>query len=166
MTGDKRIWEAYWRGDEDREWWKRPAPGVVEFIASQSPGERPEVLDLGCGLGRHAIACNVVYHGPLHYLAAAIRLVRQLLKPDGLFYFTCPSRQDGKYGFGREIAPHTFLCEKSATPGGIHYFADREDLDRLLTGFTGIERQKREGHWDNRGERQFYSNWRVLARRA
>ncbi|MCK4858303.1 MAG: class I SAM-dependent methyltransferase, partial [candidate division Zixibacteria bacterium] len=28
----------------------------MEFIASQSPEERPNVLDLGCGLGRHAIA--------------------------------------------------------------------------------------------------------------
>jgi len=35
MKTGKRIWEDYWQGDEDQSWWKRPAPEVVEFIASQ-----------------------------------------------------------------------------------------------------------------------------------
>ncbi len=50
------IWESYWSGGKDYAWWKCPAPEALEFIASQSPEERPNVLDLGCGLGRHAIA--------------------------------------------------------------------------------------------------------------
>lgn len=220
MKHDKGIWEDYWRGDEDHSRWKHPAPEVMEFIASVSPEKRPDVLDLGCGLGRHAVAfaragfsvtacdaseeaiahlsgwardlslsirtlaCdvmsellpedgfhivlayNVIYHGRRHQLAAAIDHVRRLLRADGLFYFTCPSREDGKYGFGREVAPHTFLCEKSITPGDIHYFADKAELDELLSGFFQIERTKREGHWVNRGERQFYSNWHLLARKA
>jgi SAM-dependent methyltransferase len=220
MKRERKLWEDYLRGDEDHGRWKRPAPEIVDLIASQSPGERPDVLDLGCGLGRHAfafaragfrvtasdaseeavtrlsgwardlsldirtlvcdvmsdllpedafdivLAYNVIYHGRREQFAAAIRRVRRLLWAEGLFYFTCPSRDDGKYGFGPEVAPHTFLCEKSIMPGDIHYFADQEDLDRLLSGFTQIERTKREGHWVNRGERQFYSNWHVLARKA
>jgi SAM-dependent methyltransferase len=220
MKTGKRIWEDYWQGDEDHSWWKRPAPEVVEFIASQSPAERPNVLDLGCGLGRHAIAfaqagfsvtasdasgsaishlskwaqdlsleirvvvCdvlsdllpengfdivlayNVIYHGYRHQLSAAIDHVRRLLRTNGLFYFTCPSRDDGKYGFGREVALHTFLCEKSVTPGDIHYFADEADLNELLSGFVQVARDKREGYWDNTGTRQFYSSWRVLVRKA
>jgi predicted RNA methylase len=35
---------------------QKPAPEVLDFIRSISPIERPKVLDLGCGLGRHAIA--------------------------------------------------------------------------------------------------------------
>ena len=220
MKTGKRIWEDYWQGDEDHSWWTRPAPEVVEFIASQSPGVRPNVLDLGCGLGRHAVAfaqagfsvtasdasrsaishlskwaqdlsleirvvvCdvlsdllpesgfdivlayNVIYHGYRHQLAAAIDHVRRLLRANGLFYFTCPSRDDGKYGFGREVAPHTFLCEKSVTPGGIHHFADEADLNELLSGFVQVDRDRTEGYWDNRGTRQFYSNWSVLVRKA
>lgn len=220
MKSDKRIWEDYWRGDEDHSWWKRPAPEVVEFIASQSPGKRPDVLDLGCGLGRHAIAfaqagfsvtatdasgnavshlnnwaqdlslelrglvCdvlsdlipenafdivlafNVIYHGHRDEFSAAIDHVRRVLKSDGLFYFTCPTREDGKYGFGREVAPHTFLCEKSVTPGDIHYFADEADLNELLSGFLQIDRDRREGYWDNRGTQQFYSIWHVLVKKA
>jgi SAM-dependent methyltransferase len=214
------VWDDYWQGDEDHSWWKRPAPEVVKFIASQSPRERPDVLDLGCGLGRHAIvfaqagfsvtatdasgaatshlskwaqnlsldirvlvcdvlcnplpessfdivlAYNVIYHGYRHQFSAAIDHARWLLRADGLFYFTCPTRDDGKYGFGREVAPHTFLCEKSVTPGDIDYFADEADLNELLSGFLQVDRARREGYWDNRGKRQFYSIWHVLVRKA
>ena len=220
MKTGKRIWEDYWQGDEDHSWWKRPAPEVEKFIASQTPREHPDVLDLGCGLGRHSIAfaqagfsvtatdasesaishlsewagdlsldiralvCdvmsdmlpessfdivlayNVIYHGYRHQFSAAIDHVLRLLKTYGLFYFTCPSRDDGKYGFGPEVAPHTFLCEKSVTPGDIHYFADEADLDDLLSGFLQVGRTKREGYWNKSGKRQFYSIWHVLVRKA
>jgi len=214
------IWELYWSGGKDYAWWKCPAPEVLEFIASQSPEERPNVLDLGCGLGRHAIAfaqsgfsvtatdssqsavsclqkwaeelslqirtevCdalgdsfsresfnivlsyNVIYHGYRKQFAAAIRYVHFLLKRGGLFYFTCPSREDGKYGFGKQVAPHTFLCEKSVTPGDIHYFADDADLYDLLSGFRQLSRKKKEGYWNNKGEEQFYSSWHILAEKV
>ncbi len=215
MTVDS--WETYWGNEENRDWWKRPVPEVLEFIDLQSPGERRNVLDLGCGLGRHAIAfaraefCvtatdasetaighlrewaqelglairamtgdvlddtlptasfdivlsyNVLYHGYRDQFAQAIEHVHELLKPAGLFFFTCPTRQDGKYGFGEQVAPHTFLCTKSVTPGDIHYFADEKDLDELLVGFGQLSRRKDEGYWDNDGVQQFYSNWRILA---
>ena len=219
MKTGKGIWDDYWQGDGDRSWWKRPAPEVVDFIESQSPAERPDVLDLGCGVGRHAIAfaqagfsvtacdrsdsavsrlsewardlsleipaivCdalseklpengfdivlayNVIYHGYRDEFAAAIDRVWQLLRPGGLFYLTCPSRDDGKYGFGMEVAPHTFTCEKSITPGDMHYFSDEADLDELLSRFVEVSREKKEGYWDNEGERQFYSNWHLLLRK-
>lgn len=219
MNRDLDIWEAYWQGNEDHSWWKRPTPDVLEFIATQSPAERPEVLDLGCGLGRHAIAfaragfsvtasdasenavsylakwagdlsldirvvvCdvlsdllpenrfdiviayNVLYHGRRQHLIAAVDRVRRLLRPGGLFYFTCPTREDGKYGFGRELAPHTFMSDKSVTPGDVHYFADETDLEDLLSGFVEIDRRKMEGYWDNKGAQQFYSTWRIIARK-
>ena len=213
------AWETYWNKEENHGRWQRPAPEVVEFIKSQSPQEKPDVLDLGCGLGRHAIALaqagfhvtatdasetaiahlngwkaklglaiqaktcdvlddgfaresfdvvlsyNVIYHGYREQFAQAIEHVRALLRPDGLFYFTCHSRQDGKYGYGEEVAPHTFRCTKSITPGDIHYFTDGPDLDELLVGFELVSREKHEGHWDNKGTRQFYSTWHVLAQK-
>ena len=211
------IWENYWKDRDNREWWKKPAPEVLDLIRSLSPSERPKVLDLGCGLGRHAVAfalagftvtatdasqsaihylnewaeelklsidtrvCdmlsdtlptvsfdvvlsyNVIYHGIREQFARAIMRVHRLLKPNGIFYFTCPSRQDGKYGFGEEVAPHTFRCTKSVTPGDIHYFADEKDLQELLKGFRVLSCSKSEGYWDNKGEQQFYSNRHVLA---
>lgn len=175
------------------------------------------MLDLGCGLGRHAIAfakegfCvtatdasktaiahlkewaraleltieakisdllddtlpassfdivlsyNVIYHGYREQFAQAIEHVRELLRPGGLFFFTCPTRQDGKYGVGEQAAPHTFRCTKSIIPGDLHYFADEKDLDDLLAGYLLLSRRKDEGYWDNKGVQQFYSRWLVLA---
>jgi 2-polyprenyl-3-methyl-5-hydroxy-6-metoxy-1,4-benzoquinol methylase len=214
------LWEAYWRNVDNHDWWKQPAPEVLDLIRSLSPLERPRVLDLGCGLGRHAIAfalaqfsvtatdasataieqvqawarslglqvearvcdmldCslpeesydvvlsyNVIYHGSREQFAQAIQHVRRLLKPNGIFFFTCPSRQDGKYGFGERVAPHTYRCTKSVTPGDIHYFADEKDLDELLEGFQTTACWKGEGYWHNLGEQQFFSNWHIRAEKV
>jgi tellurite methyltransferase len=176
-------------------------------------------LDLGCGLGRHAIAFaqagfsvtaidgseaaiqhlrewakqlglairtlqgdvldprlthdpfdlvlsyNVIYHGYREQLEAAIHYVYKLLKPGGLFFFTCPSREDGKYGYGEEVAPHTYLSSKSITPGDMHYFTDEEDLDALLAGFKLRSLVKDEGYFENRGQQQYFSNWQVLVQK-
>ena len=172
---------------------------MLDLIRSLSPNEKPKVLDLGCGLGRHAIAfglagfsvvatdgsanaiqhltdwarslqlsietqvCdvladtlpaeifdvvlsyNVIYHGSREQFAQAIQRVRNLLKCKGIFFFTCPSRQDGKYGLGESVAPHTYRCTNSITPGDIHYFADEVDLQELLVGFQTLARWKGEG---------------------
>jgi tellurite methyltransferase len=214
------AWDTYWKDRDNWDWWKKPAPEVLDLIRSLSPAEQPRVLDLGCGLGRHAIAfalaqfsvtatdaspaairhvdewsqglqlqiethicdvlssvlpCeafdvvlsyNVIYHGSRGQFARAIQQVRRLLKREGIFFFTCPSRQDGKYGVGKEVAPHTYRCTKSVTPGDIHYFADESDLADLLVGFRTVACWKCEGYWDNRGERQFYSNWHVRAEKV
>ncbi len=50
------VWEIYWNNQDNWDWWKKPAPEVLDLIHSLSPIERPKVLDLGCGLGRHSIA--------------------------------------------------------------------------------------------------------------
>jgi hypothetical protein len=109
---------------------------------------------------------NVIYHGLREQFARRIERVRELLKRKGLFYFTCPSRQDGKYGFGEEVAPHTYRCTKSVTPGDIHYFTDEDDLAELLKGFRVIDSRKLEGYWENKGESLFYSNWHICAEKV
>ena len=213
------LWEQYWSDEEGHAWWKRSSPEVLRFIDSQSPAERSDVLDLGCGLGRHAVAfakagfrvtaidtseaaiahlkewaqklgvairarvCdvfdaslqdnsfditlsyNVIYHGFRDQFARTIERVHRLLKPSGLFLFTCPSRKDGKYGHGEQIAPHTFRSAKSVIPGDIHYFADEQDLNEALAGYRLLRLEKEETHWDHDGEQQFHSYWQVLAQK-
>lgn len=178
------VWESYWNNQDNYDRWKKPASEVLDFIHSLSPIESPKVLDLGCGLGRHAIAfalarfsvtvtdtsttaiqhviewacslqlsietricdvlddslpCesfdvvlsyNVIYHGSCKQFAQAIQHVRKLLKNNGIFFFTCPSRQDGKYGFGEMVAPHTYKCTKSVTPGDIAMHQNAGELNR------------------------------------
>jgi tellurite methyltransferase len=212
-------WDQFWSQAEDRGWWEAPTAEVLDLVASLSPASRPQILDLGCGLGRHSIAfaqagfrvtsidssitavqflqgwtrqlsldinillgdflnpClrrdyfdlvlgyNVLYHGFREQFAIAIRHVHNLLKPAGLFFFTCPTRADEKFGHGQETAPHTYLSTKSITPGDMHYFSDETDLDELLSGFRLLSRIKDEGHFENRGTQQFFSNWLVLAQK-
>ena len=104
------------------------------------------------------ISFNVLYHGYREELAQAIGNVQKWLKQGGIFYFTCPTRQDGEYGKGKELAPHTFEFE----PGHQHYCADETDLDKLLVGFKQLSRKKREHQWEHEGISQFSSRWRVL----
>ena len=57
----KTFWESIWKTDSKEgiwthELWKEVSPEIVSLIQSQSPDERPDVLDLGCGLGRNSIA--------------------------------------------------------------------------------------------------------------
>jgi tellurite methyltransferase len=111
------------------------------------------------------LSYNVLYHGFREQFALAIQHVYSVLKPAGLFFFTCPTRQDGKYGHGQEIKPHTYISTKSVVPGDIHYFSDEVDLDILLNGFRLLSRVKDEGYFLNQGTQQFFSNWQVLAQK-
>ena len=109
------------------------------------------------------LSYNVIYHGFREQFKQAIDRFYKKLNPGGIFYFTCPDRKDGKYGFGEEVAPHTFLCEKSVTPGHIHYFSNQSDLKELLRKFRRFNTQLFRGYWDNKGTEQFYSYLEVIA---
>ena len=215
-----KIWEQYWGGDGNHDYWKVPSPEVLDFIDSLSPDAQNKVLDLGCGLGRHAIAfalagfsvaatditkeavdhlvkwaddlnlsietkvCdmldeglkpesfdvvlsyNVIYHQSRELFGKAIQVVHRLLKPKGIFFFTCPSRSDGKYGVGKLVAPHTWESSKSVIPGDVHYFPDESDFDEFMTGYNITRLWKIEGYWENRGEQQFFSTWHVMAEKV
>jgi tellurite methyltransferase len=209
-------WEKYWSSASNLDWWERPAQEVVDLTKIFTPGTHPNVLDLGCGIGRHALmfahkgysvtatdespsaierveldaneqsvsidtkicemldqgfeagtfdlilAYNVIYHGRRQEFAEAISHIDGLLRPSGVFFFTCPTRRDGKYGHGKLVAPHAYESPNSVTPGDLHYFPDRSDLDDLLDSFNVLSIVRDEGNWDNKGNVQFYSNWQVL----
>jgi len=55
----EKLREAYWNNEGNHEWWERPAKEVLDLIRSESPENGREALDLGCGLGRHALALAV-----------------------------------------------------------------------------------------------------------
>lgn len=212
-------WERYWSVEDNHDYWQRPAQSVIDFTASLSPQTHPRVLDLGCGLGRHAVlfaaegfqvtatdassqaiahlqrwatvtglsiatqvcdaesdgfapasfdvvvSYNVLYHGYREEFAARIGHVRDLLRPGGLFFFTCHSRRDQKYGEGEMTAPHTYLSPNSITPGDMHYFTDEADLRDLLHDFEILSVQPEEYTWDFKGTPRFASNYIVIARR-
>jgi 2-polyprenyl-3-methyl-5-hydroxy-6-metoxy-1,4-benzoquinol methylase len=210
-------WEKYWSNTANHEWWEKPAKEVIDFVVSLEKEKHKNILDLGCGLGRHSIlfakagfsvyaidrsaeaishlntwakkeqcilhseccdiydssldkqrfdvvlSYNVIYHGYRNDLKNAIKRVHELLRSGGHFFFTCPTRDDGKYGFGEKIAEHTYLCAKSVTPGDIHYFMDKNDITEMLEGYQINSLLKDEGTWLNAGKEQFFSNWIITA---
>lgn len=50
------AWDATWASEEGRAAWSRPEPDVVAFAATARLASAERALDLGCGIGRHAIA--------------------------------------------------------------------------------------------------------------
>lgn len=213
-------WEKYWGSDEELEYWKIPAPEVIEFIDEvKDEFHQSSVLDLGCGVGRHAIAFaqegfyvhavdfseealnqlntisiknnlqietregdyrfklyeddsfdiilsyNVLYHGSRNEFRESLNKCYDYLKPNGLLMFTCLTREDDKYGSGKQVGPHSYLSENSVHPGDIHYFSSESDLMEMLEAFEVKSLSRNEHEWNHKGEKRFSSYWIVKARK-
>jgi tellurite methyltransferase len=210
-------WDLYWTSDTNRTYWFEPDNDVVDLVGKLDKSKIMDVLDLGCGIGRHslylagqgfsvtaldyssialtvlrqqmierrvrieivkgdylhnmfsagsfdfALAYNVIYHGGKDDFRVAIGLISEWLRPGGLFFFTCPTRKDAKYGNGEMIASNTFRPLNSIHPGDVHYFADETDFTDFLHGFHTVSTNIYEHYWDNNGVTQLSSYWRVLA---
>ncbi|KMW57743.1 SAM-dependent methyltransferase YafE (UbiE-like protein) [Candidatus Rhodobacter oscarellae] len=66
------YWNGTWSDEERRAKWETPDPRIVAYARSLPPNRR--VLDLGCGVGRHA----------LYYAAAGHQVAAIDAAPDGL----------------------------------------------------------------------------------
>ncbi len=62
MTTDTahRYWNAEWQTVDANSPWAKPEPWVMEHAATLAPGSR--ILDLGAGIGRHALALAAMGH--------------------------------------------------------------------------------------------------------
>ena len=91
------------------------------------------------------LSWNVLYHGNRESFKSAVQLVHKWLRPNGLFYFSCPTRRDSKYGNGEKVAPHTYRPMNSVHPGDVHYFADEVDVSECC----------QSAKWDTFGTEHF-----------
>lgn len=219
MSSNRSNWDSHWIEESRRKYWQKPADEIVRLRDGLDRETIHDVLDLGCGIGRHAIlfaeagfkvtaaddsqnaleilrekasgkrvnifcieaSCtedsftessfdlvlgyNVLYHGHRDDFDESVQLVYKYLRPEGFFFFTCPTRQDAKYGNGEKIAENTYKSFNSVHPGDIHYFADEDDIAYFLRSYTGFTLDCEEHYWDNRGIRQFSSSWHILAKK-
>jgi tellurite methyltransferase len=215
--GTENTWNDYWKNEANRSFWSQPDKAVNSLVEKIDRVKINKVLDLGCGIGRHAllfakagfsvtaldsstealavllqtartegvrlkiteggynpslfprnyfdmvIAFNVLYHGYRKDFENAINTANYWLKPGGLFFFTCPTRRDGKFGNGEKVAPNTFKPLNSIHPGDNHYFSDETDIQFFLKGFSLKEKKIDEHTWDNNGVKQLDSYYQILA---
>jgi hypothetical protein len=49
------AWDQRWATSEGRDDWLEPHPAVVAILPELHPRGARRVLDLGCGVGRHAL---------------------------------------------------------------------------------------------------------------
>lgn len=111
------------------------------------------------------LSYNVLYHGYKEEFKNGIDKCKKYLKTNGNFMFTCPTREDGKYGSGTKIADHTYASENSVHPGDIHYFSSQNDIEKMLIGFKILSINKYEHYWDNNDIKVFSSYWIVKAKK-
>jgi SAM-dependent methyltransferase len=219
VNSNHSNWDSHWDEESQRQYWQEPADEIIRLKDSLDSQKVKDVLDLGCGIGRHAIlfaesgfhvtavdeslkalailrekasekqvkitciagsytedifpeysfdlvvACNVLYHGGRADFSKSVQLVHRYLRPGGLFFFTCPTRQDDKYGNGEKVRENTYKSLNSVHPGDIHYFADEDDIACFLGDFTGYTVDREDHYWNNSGVRQFSSSWHILAKK-
>ena len=217
MTEGKSSWDTYWGEESNRDYWLEPDRVVVELVGRLDRVRVKDVLDLGCGVGRHTLylaeagfnvmavdssaealkvmkkqipektvkikviegdycqdlfpgdsfdfilSYNVLYHGYRETFRKAIRLIHGWLRTGGRLFFTCPTREDDRYGSGEMAAPHTYRPINSIHSGDIHYFTDEEDIYDFLNEFHDVSVNIDEHYWDNKGTRQFSSYRQIEA---
>lgn len=206
-------WDRLWRVDEGRADWLDPDPDVLAFAKTRFAAGDRTALDLGCGVGRHALALaaigfdmsamdaspagldalneaasahgldidrrqaemtalpyddgsfdvvlsfNVIYHGDPTVVRAAIDEIARVLKPGGHYQGTMLSKRNRNFGFGREIAPDTFVNEDETDKAHPHFYCDAAGLVALFEDFELLclddRLHKKPGSW----------HWHMIAER-
>ncbi|HEY94775.1 MAG TPA: class I SAM-dependent methyltransferase [Dehalococcoidia bacterium] len=55
MNNNRSNWDSHWGEESQREYWQEPAGEIIKLKDSLDRQKVRDVLDLGCGIGRHAI---------------------------------------------------------------------------------------------------------------
>lgn len=148
-----------------------PSENAVEYLRSWA---KKEHLKIDCICGDLSstqerfdiILCfNVIYHGTRNTMQHLLNEIHSRMDDGSILYFTCPTHDDGKYGYGEELEPHTFVSSRSVHPGDLHYFLNRKDLLELLSRFRVVEMKRDEHYWENNGSEEFSSYWKVTCSR-
>jgi len=62
MTDRRDFWETSWRKEDLHGFWSQADPEVASLLESLPAGTQRDVLDLGCGIGRHALLFSRAGH--------------------------------------------------------------------------------------------------------
>ena len=108
------------------------------------------------------VSHGVLDHVPADLAAAAVREVRRVLTPGGLFYCDLRCVDDFEFGKGKQVAPNTFVVDQGYERGLVQHFFTLEEIKALFDGqfriiYSEITERRIEPDFQRR-----YSRW-VLA---
>jgi len=145
---------------------------ALEELKKRAEKEKVDIKVVqGCYLNRSfknksfdvILSYNVIYHGSRKDIQKAINICRNYLSENGIFFFTCPTRDDGKYGVGKKVGAHTY--ESADSTKDVHYFSDEKDIYQYIDGFKLVSINRNEHYWINNGVKQFSSYWEVIVKK-
>ena len=111
------------------------------------------------------VSHGVLDHVPAHLATEAVREVRRVLTPGGLFYCDLRCVDDFEFGTGKQVAPNTFVVDQGYERGLVQHFFTFEEIKALFDGqfriiYSEITERRIEPDFQRR-----YSRW-VLATEA
>jgi ubiquinone/menaquinone biosynthesis C-methylase UbiE len=83
-----------------------------------------------------AVICiHVIYHQNLKGIQETISEIRRILRKKGSLLINFLSKRTYSYGNGIEVEESTFIEEEGVERGVLHYFAGKDEIERLLKDF-------------------------------
>jgi ubiquinone/menaquinone biosynthesis C-methylase UbiE len=81
------------------------------------------------------ICLHAIYHQKLEGIQETISEVRRILRKKGSVLINFLSKRTHSYGKGIEVEENTFVEEEGVERGVLHYFAGKEEIERLFKKF-------------------------------
>jgi ubiquinone/menaquinone biosynthesis C-methylase UbiE len=106
------------------------------------------------------ISLRTIYHQRLDDIQNTISEIKRILDKNGSILIDFLSKRTYSYGKGIFVEENTFIEEDGPEKGVIHYFVDRDELQKLFKGFKRLNMEVQEKQVE--GKRR--SRWIVKAK--
>jgi len=106
------------------------------------------------------ISLRTIYHQRLDDVQKTILEIKRILNRNGSILIDFLSKRTHSYGRGIFVEENTFIEEDGPEKGIIHYFVDREELEKLFKEFKCLNMELRE----KQVEGKLRSRWIVMAK--
>jgi SAM-dependent methyltransferase len=109
------------------------------------------------------VSTYVIHHNTLDNIRRCVAEMHRVLVSGGKALLVVQSKRGYRYGRGTPLEPDTFLPDTGSDAGIPHHFFDEAGVRDLLSAFTILQLEPREGSGES-GHR--HAHWVVVAKKA